>query len=208
MRGERLLRVDRHENENPFSPGACLYIECLQRHLTVCSLRELPTFVKHDPDFWNVISILEPAFPGIDPRGFLKVYKMVCFDVVGTEGLEDTENAGVPREEQIVSAISFADRLYGEPLLIHCKAGVSRSTAVALTLIVRGMHYDGYTMDEIRTKAPEILIGIRPKAMPNPLILEMGLAQVYDPETAATLMADLVNHPLLFANRYPGGRPG
>ncbi len=66
------------------------------------------------------------------------------------------------------------------------------------------MYGDGFGLEEIRKEAPEILIATRPKAAPNPLILELGLADIFSPEEARRLTVDWVNHPVLFANRTGG----
>lgn len=183
-----------------------MFIDLIQRHLAVCAQTDLPRMAKMDPNFWNLISIREPERPQIDRRGFKKVHTLICYDVTATEGLAGDELVGVPRVEHIRGILRFTDELAGEPLLIHCWAGRSRSTAVALILIAREMHADGFTIDEIRVEAPEILISIRPNAIPNPLILEMGLATFLPLEQARQLTVDFVNHPVLFANRM-GGEP-
>lgn len=89
---------------------------------------------------------------------------------------------------------------------MHCWAGISRSTAVALALIARETYAASFTVDEIRTEAPEILLAIRPHAAPNPLILELGLARFLPAEDARRLTVEWVNHPILFSNRL-GGEP-
>ena len=159
---------------------------------------------KLDPGFWNVISIREPERPQIQRLGFQKVHTMICYDMAGQEGLEENSTLGIPRKEHIQSVFRFADSLAGEPILVHCWAGISRSTAIAMSLIVRGMHFDGFGFDEIRKEAPKILIAMRPQAAPNPLILALGLSEFLPIGDAERLVVELVNHPVLFANRLKG----
>jgi len=185
-----------------------MFIESIQRHIAVCGFSELPRFAKSDPDFWNLVSILEPSAPRFTIRGFRKIHVVRCYDVTGDEGIDGNDMLGVPRSEHLRAIYQFADSLPGQPLLVHCRAGVSRSAAVALAIIVRAMHLGGASYDEIRVQAPETLMQIRPQATPNPLILELGFSEFLSTETAKQLMIEIVNHPVLFANRHRGGTPG
>jgi len=185
-----------------------MYIECIQRHLGVCGFSDLPRFAKSDPDFWNVVSILEPSFPRLTLRGFRKIHSVRCYDVTGVEGLDADDVAGIPRSEHIRAIFEFADSLPGQPLLVHCRAGVSRSAAIALAILVRGMHAGGTPLATICDFAPETLLLIRPQATPNPLMLELAFAEFLPPRTARQLMVEIVNHPALFGNRHKGALPG
>ena len=185
-----------------------VFVESLQRHLHVCAQVELPIYSKRDPGFWNVISIREPYRPTPNPASFRKIHTMLCLDVVGTEGMDESELIHAPRAEHLNEVFRFANDVTGQPLLVHCWAGVSRSTAVALALIVRAMHAEGTSEDELVIEAGEVLLSIRPQAAPNPLVLELGLAQFLDLDTAHRLMVRLVNQPALFQNRHKGASPG
>jgi predicted protein tyrosine phosphatase len=185
-----------------------MFIDPLQRHLHVCAQVELPTYSKRDPGFWNVVSIREPYRPTPNPAGFRKIHTMLCLDVVGTDGMDESELIHAPRAEHLDEVFRFADDAPGQPLLVHCWAGVSRSTAVALALIVRAMHADGTSEDEIVNQACEILLEIRPQAAPNPMVLEIGLSRFMDAAAANRLMVRLVNQPALFQNRHKGASPG
>ena len=184
-----------------------MFVEPLQRHLHVCAQVDLPSYSKRDPGFWNVVSIREPSRPIPNPAGFRQIHTMLCLDVVGTDGLDENELIHAPRPEHLEAVFQFADNIPDEPLLVHCWAGVSRSTAVALALIVRAMHFDGYTEDEIVDEACATLLEIRPQAAPNPLVLETGLALFLDAPSARLLSVRLVNHPALFQNRHKGASP-
>jgi predicted protein tyrosine phosphatase len=183
-----------------------MFIESIQRHLSVCGQIDLPKIAKRDPNFWNVISIREPARPPINPRGFKLIHKVTVYDANTQDAQYFEGTTGIPRSEHLEAIFRFADSVEGEPILVHCWAGVSRSTAVALSLIARGMHKDGFDLVEIRKAAPEILLEIRARATPNPLILELGLACFLTPEKARELAVEWVNHPVFFANRM-GGEP-
>lgn len=185
-----------------------MFIPLLQRHLHVCAQVELPRYSQRDPGFWNVVSIREPSRPIPNAIGFREIHTMLCFDIVGTDGMDENELIHAPRAEHLAKVFHFADRVPGEPLLVHCWAGVSRSTAVALTLIARAMHLHGYSEDEMVNQACEILLEIRPQAAPNPLVLKIGLSRFLDATSANRLMVRLVNHPALFQNRHKGASPG
>lgn len=188
-----------------------MILDCLQRHLAVCSQPDLPAWSKDEHDFWNLVSIREPFRVQIDPAGFRKVHGIVCHDVIGTQGIseEDQKTLILPNIEHVRGVFAFADETGTEPLLIRCWAGHSRSTAMALALIVRGMHWDGYEPEEIAIEAPELLLDVRPAAAPNALILRLALAEIYrDEETAEALHKDLLNHPGFFGNFFPGASPG
>lgn len=182
-----------------------MFIEVCQRHLGVCSYNDLPRFAKSDPGFWNVISLLEPSFPKLALRGFRKIHHARLYDVIGLEGLEGDSGLGIPRAEHLKDIFRFADSVPGEPLLVHCRAGISRSTGVALCLIVRALHQRGDSSKLIAEQAPEIILQIRPQAAPNPLILELGFAEFLSAADARDLVVKLVNHPRLLENRFLGG---
>jgi predicted protein tyrosine phosphatase len=180
-----------------------MFIDCIQRHIAVCGFNDLAGFAKSDRNFWNVISILEPSYPKIAVRGFLKIHHMRCYDVIGKDGLEDDE-LGIPKPEHLREAFRFSDAVALEPLLVHCRAGISRSTGMAMAIIVRAMFFDGFSEKEIFEQAPDILLGIRPQASPNPMFLELGFREFLPEETAITWTQRFVKHPTFLANRYTG----
>ena len=177
-----------------------MLIDSLQRHLAICAQNDLPKIAKADSGFWNVISIREPERQKIQSHGFKRIHTVICYDIIGVAGVEESQS-GAPREEQLEAIFQFIDTIPQEPILVHCWAGVPRSTAVALVIMIREMHRDGFTRIEIIEQAPEILLQIRPKAAPNPLMLELGLAQFLPPKEARKLKEELLNHPGLHRNR-------
>ncbi len=118
-----------------------MFIEELGRHLAVSSIPELERSLKRDAGFWNVISIREPVVPR---PVFLHYAKRVHEEI-----FEDRENIDPdlactpPRREHLASIFRFVDAHPGEPILVHCLAGLSRSPAVALALIVRALWAHG-----------------------------------------------------------------
>ncbi len=188
-----------------------MIIDCLQRHLAICSQPDLPAWAKDEPNFWNLVSIREPYRAPINPAGFRKIHGIVCHDVIGTQGMseEDQKTLILPNSDHVRGVFRFADETGEEPLLIHCWAGISRSTAMALSLIVRGLYLDGYEPSEIAEEAPTILLDMRPASAPNALILRLALEEIYrDEEVADALLKELLNHPGFFGNFFSGASPG
>ena len=72
-----------------------------------------------------------------------------------------------PQEKHILQALSFADRIGDGSLLIHCHAGISRSSAVALAIIAKKLG-EGKERDSVK-----ILEKINPHSRPNKSIVWM-----------------------------------
>ncbi len=60
---------------------------------------------------------------------------VLCFDDIASPKDEWI----LPKERHVHSALQFADELGGGSLLIHCHAGISRSSAIALAIIANGL---------------------------------------------------------------------
>lgn len=69
-----------------------------------------------------------------------------------------------PEPEHVQEAISFARRIDG-PMLVHCRAGVSRSTAIALAIVADKL---GGGRER---EACEWLRRTQPQAQPNTLVV-------------------------------------
>lgn len=151
--------------------------------------------VKTDRNFWHVISIHEPRAPRNSLPG-AKCVHYVAFDDV--ENPTDDGGCVLAREKDIQRIFAFADAQPNEPLLVHCRAGVSRSTAVALAFIVRGL----LKSERIVEEAAKQLLAIRQFARPNVHVLRLSLQQFLPAKRADELAIALVNHPRLFSNRF------
>ena len=141
--------------------------------ITICGLEELAGHCEV-AGVTHVLSILDPGFPEPDPiRTFAldRRLKLHFHDVI------DAAPGWLPPERWDVELLlAFGRNLGGMAdyigssthLLIHCHAGVSRSTASAILLLAQ--------RDPARA-AHEIVgqvIRLRPRAWPNLRIIEMG----------------------------------
>jgi predicted protein tyrosine phosphatase len=184
-----------------------MFIEELGRHLAVSSIPELERSLKMDAGFWNVVSIREPAVPR---PAFLRYAKKVHEEIFeDRENLDPDLPCAPPRREHLANIFRFVDESPGEPILVHCLAGLSRSPAVALALIMRGLlaRSDGLGVAPIPVqRAVDLLLQIRPECRPNFLVLQVGLEQFLPPNAAHHLAVNLVNHPVLIENRFVKSR--
>ena len=73
----------------------------------------------------------------------------------------------VPQMSHIKRALEFADKIEDGSLLIHCRAGISRSSAIALAVIAKRL---GSGKEEA---AVNTLEHINPNCRPNKSIVEM-----------------------------------
>lgn len=138
--------------------------------VTICSIAELE---RHgDAGVTHVLSILDPGWP--DPEAFagFRPHRRLALrfhDVIGA-----VPGALVPTAADVAALLDFGREAGAAGpeghLLIHCHAGISRSTAAAALLLAQA--------DPARDPA-DILAEIarqRPRAWPNLLLLEFGEA--------------------------------
>lgn len=94
------------------------------------------------------------------------------------------------------------DRNKAGPILIHCVAGLSRSTAVATAIIVRGLLDAGVSATAVAGEAVERLLSIRPPACPNGLVLLRILEQVMDPTATSQIAHAIWEDDRIMHNRF------
>jgi predicted protein tyrosine phosphatase len=178
--------------------------EELGRQLAVASEKEAVALVQAQLNFWNVVSIRAPNVSPVHLRGAKRVHYLVFDDVEQIEG-NAQEFFRLATGEDLRSIFAFIDLQPSEPLLVHCQAGVSRSTAVALAVIVRSLRSRHFYGDAaLIEKAVELLLMIRPSASPNALVLRLGLEHFLSPPEAIFLLQELLKHPQLLFNRFGG----
>ncbi len=175
-----------------------MYIPELERHLAICGVRDLQGILRRDPRFWHVVSIHDPTEPAPVILGARQVHRCAFFDVEDPTWAADV-GAKAPHAQDVADIFRFVQAREKEPILIHCRAGVSRSTALALGLILAAYHAAGRLNDA--ELAVDQLLLIRPRAVPNTLVLRLALQQFLQPDEAAALLNRISRHAALLENR-------
>ena len=137
--------------------------------ITVCGLEELPGHCEARVS--HVLSILDPDWPV--PEAFGSFGEHERLELRFHDDIEELPGRIPPGEEHIRALLAFGRTLLAEPrpaahLLVHCHAGISRSTASMALILAQALP---------DLPAGQILEGIlrmRPKAWPNLRMLELG----------------------------------
>jgi len=109
----------------------------------------------------HVLSLLDPGKqPFLHPKTDRKNWLLLHFE----DNLNETD-ANSPTRAHVAKILEWGQSLpHNAVVLVHCEAGVSRSTAAALALLVQ--HHGNDKIDE----CIQLLLEVRPVACPNPLI--------------------------------------
>jgi predicted protein tyrosine phosphatase len=172
--------------------------------VTICGIPELDEHCA--AGVTHVLSILDPEWP--DPPAFAAFAPHRRLALRFHDIIEPTPQRLAPSRADVERLLEFGREL-GDParshLLVHCHAGVSRSTAAAALILVQ-MHPDrpaGEALDRVAQ--------LRPRAWPNLRILEFGDAILgRDGEIIAAASAIyrrmLDREPFLQKTMIDGGR--
>jgi len=141
--------------------------------ITVCGIEELTDHCETGAS--HVLSILDPDWPIPDAFGGFGVHEKL--ELRFHDVIEDGAGLIPPRLEHVERLLSFGQDLHAEPpdnahLLVHCHAGISRSTASMALILAQGA--PSLSGAEILRE----ILRIRPKAWPNLRIIEMGDAML------------------------------
>lgn len=133
----------------------------------ICGLEELPDHCAIGVS--HVLSILDPDWPV--PEAFGGYGEHSRLELRFHDIIEEQKRLIAPRREHVERLLAFGQDLAADPaahLLVHCHAGVSRSTASMALILAQAMPQAPAeaVFDEVRR--------IRPQAWPNLRILEMG----------------------------------
>lgn len=142
------------------------------------------------------MSIREPIHPEAELKDALKSHKVVFEDVLNSAG----DHGHGPKPAHLEGILQFVQRSGRAPLLFQCWAGRSRSTAVALVVIVKLLWEQGIDGAKLVKTAVSILLSIRPVAIPNRLVLRLGLEVFLHKSLAQTLSKALIEEPHIQRN--------
>ena len=139
------------------------------RRLTICGLTELASF--QGVNVTHVLSILDPGYP--DPEDFAGYGPHKRLTLRFDDIIDPAPGMMLPERCHIEELLQFGEGLAadGDPLghlLVHCHAGISRSTASMATLIAEAR--PGADEDWIFAYIREI----RPQAWPNSRMIGMA----------------------------------
>jgi predicted protein tyrosine phosphatase len=135
--------------------------------LTICGIEELAGHAAGGVS--HVLSILDPGWPEPEALGAFEVHrrlKLRFHDVI-----DPRPEWLAPQSWDVELLLAFGRELAAAPdrhLLIHCHAGISRSTAAA-TLILAQARPDRPADEALRA-----VVRMRPRAWPNLRMIELG----------------------------------
>lgn len=137
--------------------------------ITVCGIDEL---IGHcETGVGHVLSILDPSSPV--PEAFGAFGEHARLELRFHDVVEPIPGTVPPGPEHVERLLAFGRDLLAEPpatahLLVHCHAGVSRSTASMALILAQALpeRRGGEILDEV--------LRIRPQAWPNLRLLEIG----------------------------------
>ena len=174
--------------------------------ITICGIEELAGHCEAGAS--HVLSILDPAWPVPDAFGAYGEHERL--ELRFHDVIEELPGTLPPQEEDVARLLAFGRDLVAEPpegahLLVHCHAGISRSTA-AMTLILAQAR-PGLPARNIVAE----VLRIRPKAWPNLRMIEMGDAMLARngevvEAAAGAYRRQLERYPHLAEQMTQGGR--
>ncbi len=159
--------------------------------LVICSFADA---CERARDFDAVISIESPgaAVGNGQLQRFRKptepAHLVLCF-----HDIEDAAQATPPQRQHVADGLAFARTHAGRRLLIHCFAGISRSTALAYAILV-----DRHRAQADESALLERLLALRPQACPNRLMVRYADALL---GRDGRMIAAVEDHPTIIATR-------
>jgi predicted protein tyrosine phosphatase len=174
------------------SNGVSAVESALPFRITICGIAELPDHTEVGVS--HVLSILDPGWPVPDAFGGFGEHARL--ELRFHDIIDEQPGMMLPRPEHVAEILAFGRDLLAEPagtanLLVHCHAGVSRSTASMILLTAQAL-----------PQAPgpalvDTILRIRPQAWPNLRIVEMGDAELRRGGTLVAAVAGLYRSQLL-----------
>lgn len=140
--------------------------------LAICGVSELPKAVERQRPT-HVISITDPADEPLDFPEAVAVLRLAFWDVHVIDGmvarkLSPHDSDAYPSAVHALAILDFGRQVPARGrLLIHCGAGISRSTAAAFILAAQAKPGDEWG-------AFQLIKVLRPQAQPNPLLVRFA----------------------------------
>jgi predicted protein tyrosine phosphatase len=160
--------------------------------IIICGLSELSGHAEAGVS--HVVSILDPIWPDPDEFARWGTHRRVVWR------FDDVVEAGggykAPARRDVEAILALGAELAEEPvrqLLIHCHAGVSRSTATAVILMAQ--HNPGREREVFAE-----LDRVRPRSWPNALMLRLADALL---ERDGAIIGELRRHQRRIADAHP-----
>lgn len=135
--------------------------------ITVCGLDELSEHC--DARVSHVLSILDPAWPV--PEAFGRFGEHRKLELRFNDVIDEIPGSVAPGPDDVRHLLAFGaglDREADAHLLVHCHAGISRSSAAMALLIAQAMP------DRAGDAIFADVLQIRPQIWPNLRIIELG----------------------------------
>src|ERR1700722_2089311 len=136
--------------------------------LTICGLDELGDHSTRAVT--HVLSILDPNWP--EPEAFWAYDPHHRVEMHFNDAIEPGPGIELPQVRHVEEILAFGSAFQRDlaarreaHLLIHCHAGISRSTAAMTALLMQA------DPEETEERIFERLVAIRPKAWPNSLMI-------------------------------------
>jgi predicted protein tyrosine phosphatase len=129
--------------------------------VTVCGIPELASF--RTAGVTHVLSILDPETPS--PSVFGQYGEHHRLELRFDDVVDEVDDMIAPQKTDVANILAFGRDLLDEPgvahLLVHCHAGVSRSTASLIMMLAQARP------DRPAKEAVDAVAAIRPQAWPN-----------------------------------------
>ena len=135
--------------------------------VTICGIDELGLHCEAGVS--HVLSILDPGWPEPEAFGSFDIHRRL--ELRFHDVIDASPGALVPQSLDVEQLLTFGRDLIdarGKHLLVHCHAGVSRSTAAATLILTQARP------DRPAEEALNAVVRYRPRAWPNLRILELG----------------------------------
>ncbi len=137
--------------------------------ISVCGIPELDMFCTAGVS--HVLSILDPGTP--EPAAFGEFGEHARLELRFHDVIDEREGHVAPRAPDVARLLDFGEEILRESadgvhLLVHCHAGISRSTAAMILLLAQARP------DRPGAEALAEVVRVRPHAWPNLRMVEFG----------------------------------